>query len=531
MTGSTSEIPATPSRQRIPATPSRRRFAVVVAATAALVGGLSALVFLVRAGGDPTDAATWPITWELRSSDNGTLFQFWQDVVAGRELDWSFSPQVFVFPELPVSGVAFVLAGGDLYVHYAVVAVIHQVGFFLLLTALARTLWPSAPAPAAVLRGVAGTLPLLLLPLVGTSWVFSFHLASTYYAGMYLALLGAPLLLLVRSMPARIAVAAGLALTLASNPLTLLFAAPGLLAVAVATVLRSGWRALREPAILAGAVAVTALAARFVMTPLQGTGLLTYMDVDVFRRRLNDLWPYWAFQMGDPAARVLLPLGALLAVGSLLAAAAAWVRLAGNRGLEVDRRAFAIVYFGLIPLGGLAATIVAFITHYYYFWPVLVLPFVLAAFAVPARVLPHVAIAGAAALVVVGAVTGGAQNLTQLERYAGYRGAETECLDRSVPGGIGFATFSDARRVALPSATGIRLIPVTADLAPNLWLTNRAYARRETGTFFYLNARGDERALDGETIRARFGAAHRVVTCAEGQSIWVYDEALSVHDG
>ena len=72
---------------------------------------LTALVFLIRAGGDPADAATWPITWELRSSDNGPLFQFMQDVVAGRALDWSFSPQVFVFPELPLSAVAFAVSG------------------------------------------------------------------------------------------------------------------------------------------------------------------------------------------------------------------------------------------------------------------------------------------------------------------------------------------------------------------------------------------------------------------------------------
>ena len=44
-----------------------------------------------------------------------------------------------------------------------------------------------------VLRAGAGILPLLALPLVGTTWVFSFHLAPTYYVGMYLALVAAPL--------------------------------------------------------------------------------------------------------------------------------------------------------------------------------------------------------------------------------------------------------------------------------------------------------------------------------------------------
>jgi hypothetical protein len=88
------------------------RRAVSLLGAAAIVAALTALVFLIRAGGDPMDAATWPIQWELRSSDNGPLFQFLQDVVAGRPLDWSFSPQVFVFPELPISAIAFVVTGG-----------------------------------------------------------------------------------------------------------------------------------------------------------------------------------------------------------------------------------------------------------------------------------------------------------------------------------------------------------------------------------------------------------------------------------
>jgi hypothetical protein len=210
VTGSTSE--------------TRLRFVVALAIGAVLVAGLTALVVLIRAGGDPGDAATWPITWELRSSDNGTLFQLFTDVVAGRRLDWSFSPQVYVFPELPISGLAFLLAGGDLYLYYVVVAVLNQVLFFVVLAALARVLWPTGPA---VLRAGVAMTPLLLLPLVGTTWVFSFHLAPTYYVGMYLALLAAPLLLLVRTWATRIPLALALALTVASNPLTVVFAVPG----------------------------------------------------------------------------------------------------------------------------------------------------------------------------------------------------------------------------------------------------------------------------------------------------------------
>jgi len=158
---------------------------------------------------------------------------------------------------------------------------------------------------------------------------------------------------------------------------------------------------------------------------------------------------------------------------------------------------------------------------------VLVLPFVLALFAIPARYLDVGVLFGAVALVAVGIGTGAPANLVDAGGYVGYRGAETRCLDAAVPGEVGFATFSDARRVGLPSATGIRLVQLNTGLEPNLWLTNRAYAR-ESGTFFYLNDHGDELSLDRGAIRERFGEPDAEVTCSEGRVLWIYDEPVSV---
>ncbi|MEO5533739.1 MAG: hypothetical protein ABIR17_01240 [Pseudolysinimonas sp.] len=508
---------------------SRRAVFGLIALAAVVVGGATAVVFLIRAGGDPGAASTWPISWELRSSDNGTLFQFWGDVAAGRTLDWSFSPQVFVFPELPMSGIAFVVAGGSIYGYYLAVAILNQVVIFLLFVGLARTLWPTSGAIAVTLRAAIAIVPLLLIPLLGTSWVMSFHLAPTYYAGMYFALLGAPLLLLVTRPWMRAVIGVGLALTIASNPLTLVFAAPGLVAILVARLVRSGWRSTVRPAAWVLGLLAVAVIVRGIVTPLQGTGLFTYMNPTVFGSRLSQLQPYWAYQLLDPAAGFVLPLGALLALGCLAAAATAWVRLVAGRPAGLDApRMFATVYLGLVPVGGLVATFIAMITHYYYFWPALILPFALVTFALPWSALRAVGIAGTAGLLIIGVATGGLQNLASPDRYFGYRGAETRCLDDAVPGQVGFATFSDARRVSLPSATGFRLIPVTPDVVPNLWLTNRAYSRSESGTFFYANEQGDERAIDGDVLRARFGVPDRTVSCGDGQTVWIYDHPVSV---
>lgn len=503
----------------------RIRAALVVVAAAAGVAALTALVFLVRAGGHPDDAATWPIQWELRSSDNGVLFQFLQDVVAGRPLDWTFSPQVFVFPELPLSALAFVLGAGDVYAYYLLVAALHGAGMFLAILALVRVLFPTQPRGVGVLRALVASTPLVVLPLVGTSWILSFPLAPSYYAGEYAALLLAPVLLLARTRAARGATAAFLALTIAANPLTLLFAGAGGGAALLVGFGRSGVRPTLRPLAWVGATLAGAALARLALSPLQGTSPLSYIDLERFRGRWEALWPYYSFQARDPAAAVILGTGAVLAIVCLVVAVIAAV-VVFRRRETADRRLLAVVYLGVVPLGGLLATFVALITHYYYFWPVLVLPFVLVLLAVPRRIVAETALVAAGVVVVVGVVAGATTNLPAADRYFGYRNAETRCLDDALDGrpALGYATFSDARRLSLTSRSPFRLIAVLPDGEPNTWMANRATARTEAGTFFYVNGRGDEVALDTDVLRERFGEPDAVAECSETQHVWLYEE-------
>jgi hypothetical protein len=495
----------------------------MIAGIAAIVAVLTAAVFLIRAGGDPADAATWPITWELRSSDNGSLFQFLQDAAAGRPLDWRFSPQVYVFPELPLSLIAYLVAGGSVYGYYLVVAALANALLFLALVALVRCLFPSDAAGTSVVRAALATVPLLALPLIGTTWILSFHLAPTYYLGMYAALIVAPVLVLARTRGTRIAVGVALALTAASNPLALLFAAPGTAVALVLLVLRRGWRAAVRPGALIGGLLLGTLVLRLAMVPLQGTSPFTYVDPQVFAGRLSAIAPYYTYQMRDAAAAVIIPLGIALSVvcfAAAVVAAAFWLRRKG----DPVRRLLAVVVLGTIPLGGLAATYLMMITHYYYFWPVLVLPYVLVLLAVPRIAAPAVLAAGAAGLVIIALVTGLTGNLGTVDRYFGYRTDETRCLDDAVPGQLGYATFSDARRVALPSATGVRLIQVVADGTPGNWLANLATPRNEAGTFFYLNGHGDEQQIDEAGLVSRFGPPDREVSCSAAQRVLIYDD-------
>jgi hypothetical protein len=98
------------------------------------------------------------------------------------------------------------------------------------------------------------------------------------------------------------------------------------------------------------------------------------------------------------------------------------------------------------------------------------------------------------------------------------------CLDDAVPGQLGYATFSDARRLSLPSATGMRLIQIEHGLEPSHWLTNRAYSTTEAGTFFYVNGHGDELAIERDRLAEEFGEPDRIVSCDDAQDVLIYEQ-------
>jgi len=498
----------------------------VVLLAAALVAALTVVVFLIRGGGDVGQASNWPINWELRSSDNGVLFQLMQDVVAGRPLDWSFSPQVYVFPEIPVSALAFAVTGGSVHAYYIAVAALNNALLFLALVGLVRVLFPADGLRTTTLRAGIAMLPLLALPVIGTSWILSFHLAPTYYFGMYLALIAAPTLLLARRRGIRIAVGVALAMTVASNPLTAVFAAIGAVVAIILLLVGRGWRTAVALVAALGGVLAVALAVRLALfTPLQGTSPLTYIDAELFAGRLAQIWPYFAFEARNPATAVVLAAGATCAVLSLAAAvvaAARYLRLPEPR----DPRLLVVVYLGLVPLGGLAMTAVLQITHFLYFWPVLILPLVLLGLAVPRVAVSFAAPTGLILLVGLAVAGGAIGNLAHVDRYVSYASPETRCIDGALPpdATVGYATFSDARRVSLTSATPFRLIPIEPDGVPSTWLTNRAYPRTEAGRFFYLNGSGDQPTIDPEFLRAEFGPPDVEVECSATQSVWIYDD-------
>jgi hypothetical protein len=56
------------------------------------------------------------------------------------------------------------------------------------------------------------------------------------------------------------------------------------------------------------------------------------------------------------------------------------------------------------------------------------------------------------------------------------------------------------------------------------WLTNRDYARDNVGRFFYINANGDEPAINLDYLESRFGKPDGSFTCAPGETVLIYGQ-------
>jgi hypothetical protein len=496
-----------------------------IAIATILVAAVTALIFLIRAG--DSSAANWPVGFELRSSDNGVLFQFAQDVFHGRSLDWSFSPQVFVFPEIPISLVAYLLAGGTVQAYYLVVAIINGVLLFLGLLAVVRYLYPDESLARRLTRAGIATTPLLLLPLLGSTWLFEYQLAPTYYFGMYLLIIVAPILFFGCARWVKIAIGIGIAVTAASNPLALVFVVPPLVCVLLVRGAAGGFRTVLRPAAWAGGAVALALLIRLAFFGRQqGGSPFAYVSTSVFSGRVQVIVGYVRSLLGEPITAIACVAGTLLAVGGLVVAVVLAVRIIRR---DLPNRAIpgAAMYYALVPIAGLAGTIVLIITDYLYLWPVLILPFVLVLLPMPRNWVPWAAAAAAASLVLAGAITGGAGDLGRSSAYFSYRSPETRCLDAKLPPGVtvGYATFSDARRIELTSKRGIRLIQLKSSGVRAYWLTNRDYARDNVGRFFYINDHGDEPAIDVGYLERRFGRPDSSFTCAPGETVLIYTQA------
>lgn len=506
-------------------------------------------VCLVRAG-DPV-ASNWPISFDVENSDNSVLFQFAQQLFSGAPMDWSFSPQVYAFPEIPISLLAYLFAGGDIYWYFFDVAAINMGLLFLALHTLVAQLRPGDPFAKRLARSSFATAPLILLPLVALQNIYLFQFAPTYYYGMYPFAFLLPVAFLTKNRVTRVAVLSGWALTGAANPLLFAMTLPCLAAAGCALWRQSGFRiAVSRIALPLSLPLTVALVIRITLFDrLAATSPLSYISWSMFLDSWAGIVRTFDTGFDQGADRYLLALSLIAMAACLTILIRSLLRMRPHRGNTSETahaedttgsqdttssqdttasRTLAVVYLTTLPFLGVIAMLAIIALYIYYFWFAIVGSIVIVILLLPplrALVPVSMSVAGISTAGIAAAM---ALVLPAGIPYFGYREAITQCLDATLPASsVGYSTFSDARRFSLTSTESIQMIAITPQMHPTDWLANRALARAGVGTFVLINPNDNgESPLTVDEVEATFGEPDSVVECGDtGASLMIYSSA------
>jgi len=505
--------------------PLTRALAWIVGAFVAVLG-LTLAVYLARAG--MPYAQNWPASYNFASSDNSILFQFAHDVFTGMTLDWSFSPQVYVFPEIPISLLAYLVAGGSFAWYFVVVALINMALLFAAVWWLTALLF-GGTLPQQLMRAFIAATPLIAFPLLNTHWMYLFHLAPTYYFGMYLFGLLLPAALLSPHRWARALVLAGWMLAGAVSPLVTAMTLPGLAIMIFVTFLRDRRSKLlwHQITMVGIALAGVALLRVLVFEKMAAATPFSYIGDNYALSRIVQMYDNFngGFQRGFDPVLYSISLAATAFTVVLLIVFIRRMFTRKPEGGELSHLQAGIYLTAFPTMGGIAMTAI-FAIDFYYLWPLFVGSVVISLLLLPEvvrwreRVVRIVAFS-LAGVIALGAGIMMAQGNYSENRYFGYRSTLTTCLDEFVPGQVGYATFSDARSSALTSYSGVELIAVNAQLGPSFWLANRAQSREHTGSFVLINPKTTENPITKDAVTAKLGKPVAVYPC-DAAEIWSY---------
>lgn len=497
-------------------------------------GALTGVVFMNRAG-SPAER-NWPVSWDLKNSDNSVLYQFSDDVFKGRGLDWTFSPQVYVFPEIPVSLVSYGVSGGDPYLYFLFVAIFNNMLIFTVLYGLTKLLSEyRARAKDILYRSYLAFIPLLALPLLADNTVFFYHLAPTYYFGAYLFCLAFPLILLSRiSVKKKYLLAFGYTLTAASNPLLLIFTVPASFILALLKYLKDGAGVSIKSILLpVGAISLISLIFRkLFFSEIAAINPSSYISVDSFKGRLGSLSLLKDSLLNSRVDKVLivvLILALVICVYASLVSSRRYMQTKGQDSIEnVD---LARVFLGISPFVTALVLYVLLIINPLYLWPVVGIPIVVALLIFfRNKEVAVLAILSYLLLLLILITPKSINRYTNTGRYFNYKSDLTNCLDSNLTQdvSIGYSTFSDARKTEITSDRNLLLVQLLYNGGPSGWLTNTKYSEQSPGSFFVINYNGDEKPIDSDVVSSLFGNPDSYFMCGEDVKVLVYSDKMKL---
>ena len=484
------------------------------------IGLATFLIFLNRAGSSSLN--NWPTNWDLSNSDNSILFQFSQDIFKARNLSWNFSPQVYIFPEIPISILSYALALGNVYIYFIFVAIINNCLLFLILLALTRTIYSRARYIDQIFGALLASMPLLLLPLLGSNQIFSYQLAPTYYFGAYLMALATPLIFYLRNTKYRLITSILYCLTAASNPLLIVFSVPSLLLIIVSKYFKNGLKGIYRITLeVLALISISMLIRRIFFSGFVGTSPSNYISIDLFAKRLHGIKGFVKYGFNNRLDHYLISCCVIALFISAILTLFYMRRYLMNK--KFGEKYLSLIYINAIPVATLISIISLTIINILYLWPILVLPSIIILIQIPRRFIRKTLLIFTFFTIALLILPNSIRRTEHSVIYFNFKTPIAYCLDSKLPKNqsVGYATYSDAREAEITTNRNILLVQLLPLTNLNTWLTNKDYARDYTGTFFIINTKGAEIPINSESVIQLFGPPNKIIKCS--QSVYIMD--------
>lgn len=479
---------------------------------------LTAFIYIFRAG--MSGGHNWPAL-QLSASDSQVLFHLADDIISGAKLDWVFSPQVYLFPEMLISFFSYFLTQGNMALYLLLVAVINNVLLFIAIIALARFLFPKVSLLETLKRASLASLPLLIFPLFGSHFLFYAHLLPTFYYGVYLTLLLTPILMLARNKWLVGIIGAMYLLATASNPMVMIVTIPSVVVMVLLKYFQTGTVKV-TPALRVVAFAVAGMITRQIfLSPLAGASSTSYISPARFTTTITNTYhEILNILLNNNLDRYLFLIVVIVALISLVALLRSVRRFFASGS---ERRAdYLITWLLMVPCLTILTFYLLMAPALQYLWVIFVgnsVILLLTAIRHPRR-LGFAGFAGIALLLALPMTATVALN--SRTSYFNPTNAYAACLAKNVARQTGVAEYAYARPYTLQTKGVFKIAQIDPNLNFFPWLTNKTLFYANPITFVYVEGGPATSYLSESVIVAHFGTPSKIVHCSENSIIYLF---------
>jgi|GEM_PF-385018 len=521
----------------------------LIATSALLIGIITALLFLWSAGSK--NGINWPISFELYNMDQPLLFNISKSIFEHHNVLFSSSGQSFMFLELPISMISYLLSSANVYSYYIFVASINNIIFYVLIFLLVSKIFIKDSLLKKFIRSLMAVSPLLIFMLITNGLdIYLLHIAPDYNFDLIIGSLIVPLILLSGGSIEKNIYSLIYVLVASSNLLVLLFSIPILVVISMLIYFKSDLTKAGRFLFRFFILSIVALIINYFLFKIKhsswpfsiySTGADTYFNLNGVPNRLRTVIAIFRPLKDLYWAQLISVTSILICLGLLIVNIKKFI----NSKKDDDIIAISRLYILFWPFLGVAFCYIISIIYDWYCWPLVVGSVVVAIFiGIPSKYLERLAILflGLIFLVLLLGHFVDKNNFSLSKRiefakkiYFKHEYSDISCIEKNIPSNSAIYTTSSTGKVlSSQMPASYNFIEVDAYYNLNGWLNDLNKNKYVKSIHYaYLNS-SDRITLDQfrRGTLTKFGSPNHIFYCDKDGSlsghseIWQYEKNI-----